>query len=201
MESLIAIRRDPMAKPSSEKLTQLLIAWREGEQEALEKLVPVVYDELRRLAHVHMRGERKSHTLQTTALINEAYLRLLDCSKINWKNRAHFLAVAAQMMRRILVDYARSRRYLKRGGGAKITSLDENLIASDCHNPDLIKLNDALQALASFDARKSKVVELRFFGGLTEEETAEVLGVSPDTVLRDWNLAKAWLAREMGLGE
>jgi RNA polymerase sigma-70 factor (ECF subfamily) len=186
-----------MSKSSSQEVTQLLLAWRQGEKEALDKLVPVIYEELRHLAHSYMRGERKGHTLQTTALANEAYVRLLDCSKVNWQNRAHFLAISAQLMRRILVDYARSRGYLKRGGAAERVSLKENQLVSAGRDPDLIELDNALQALAVVDARKSQVVELRFFGGLTAEETAEVLGVSPDTVLRDWKLAKTWLAREM----
>ena len=186
-----------MSKFSSQEVTHLLLAWRQGEKEALDKLVPVVYEELRHLAHSYMRGERGDHILQTTALINEAYLRLLDCSKVNWQNRAHFLAISAQLMRRILVDYARSRGYLKRGGAAERISLKENQIVSAGRDPDLIELDNALQALAVVDARKSQVVELRFFGGLTAEETAEVLGVSPDTVLRDWKLARTWLAREM----
>jgi RNA polymerase sigma-70 factor, ECF subfamily len=186
-----------MSKFSSQEVTHLLLAWRQGEKEALDKLVPVVYEELRHLAHSYMRGERGDHILQTTALINEAYLRLLDCSKVNWQNRAHFLAISAQLMRRILVDYARSRGYLKRGGAAERVSLKENQIVSAGRDPDLIELDNALQALAVVDARKSQVVELRFFGGLTAEETAEVLGISPDTVLRDWKLARTWLAREM----
>ena len=169
-----------MSELSSQEVTQLLLAWRQGEKKALDKLIPVVYEELRRLAHSHMRGERKDHTLQTTALVHEAYLRLLDCSRVNWQNRAHFLSISAQLMRRILVDYARSQRSLKRGGAA-----------------DLIEIDEALQSLAVIDARKCQVVELRFFGGLSAEETAEVLRVSPDTVLRDWKLAKTWLAREL----
>jgi len=186
-----------VSKSSTQEVTHLLLAWRQGEKEALDKLVPVIYEELRHLAHSYMRGERGDHTLQTTALVNEAYLRLLDCSKVNWQNRAHFLAISAQLMRRILVDYARSRGYLKRGGAAERVSLKENQIVSAGRDPDLIELDNALQALAVVDARKSQVVELRFFGGLTAEETAEVLGVSPDTVLRDWKLARTWLAREM----
>jgi RNA polymerase sigma-70 factor, ECF subfamily len=186
-----------MSQSSSQEVTKLLLAWRQGEKEALDKLVPVIYEELRRLAHSYMRGERKDHTLQTTALVNEAYLRLLDCSKVNWQNRAHFLAISAQLMRRILVDYARSRGYLKRGGVVEKVSLEECQINSAGPDPSLMEIDEALQALAIVDARKSQVVELRFFGGLTSEETAEVLGVSPDTVLRDWKLARSWLAREM----
>jgi RNA polymerase sigma-70 factor (ECF subfamily) len=187
----------PVSKSSSQELTHFLLAWRQGEKEALNKLIPVIYEELRRIAHSYIRGERRGHTLQTTALVNEAYLRLLDCSRVNWQNRAHFLAVSAQLMRRILVDYARSRGYQKRGGAMERISLKESQIVSQGRDPDLLELDNALQALAVVDARKCQVVELRFFGGLTAEETAEVLGVSPDTVLRDWRLARTWLAREM----
>ena len=186
-----------MSRLSSQELTRLLLAWREGEQAALEKLVPIVHQELRRLAHAYMRGERKDHTLQTTALINEAYLRLLDCREMEWQDRAHFFAISAKMMRRILVDYARSRRYLKRGGGAEKIALDVNRIAACERDPDLIELDDALKALGAVDERKGQVVELRYFGGLSVEETAEVLKVSTDTVMRDWKLAKTWLARQM----
>ena len=186
-----------MSDLSSQEVTHLLLAWRQGEKEAFDKLIPVVYEELRHLAHSYMRGERKDHTLQTTALVNEAYLRLLDCSRVNWQNRAHFLSISAQLMRRILVDYARSQRSLKRGGAAERISLEEFRIASSGFNPDLIEIDEALQSLAVIDARKCQVVELRFFGGLSAEETAEVLRVSPDTVLRDWKLAKTWLAREL----
>ncbi len=186
-----------MAGLSSQELTRLLLAWREGEQEALDRLVPVVHQELRRLAHVYMRGERKDHTLQTTALINEAFIRLLDCRNVDWQNRAHFFAISARVMRRILVDYARSRRYLKRGGGAEKLSLDVNRIAAGERDLDLVELDNALKALGAVDERKGKVVELRYFGGLSVEETAEVLKVSPDTVMRDWKMAKAWLARQM----
>lgn len=184
-----------MLKPSQGEITGLLLSWREGKQEALDKLVPLVYEELRRLAHSYMRGERKGHTLQTTALVNETYLRLVDCSKVNWQNRAHFLAISAQLMRRILVDYARSWRSLKGGGAAERISLEG--VAAAGRDLDVVELNDALEALAAFDLRKSQVVELRFFGGLTEDETAAVLGISSDTVLRDWKLARTWLAREM----
>jgi RNA polymerase sigma factor (TIGR02999 family) len=182
---------------SSQELTHLLLAWRQGEREALNRLIPVIYAELRRIAHSYIRGERRGNTLQTTALVNEAYLRLIDCSRVNWQNRAHFLAVSAQLMRRILIDYARSRGYQKHGGAMERISLKESQIVSAGRDPDLVELDEALQALAAVDARKSQVVELRFFGGMTAEETAEVLGVSPDTVLRDWKLARTWLAREM----
>jgi RNA polymerase sigma factor (TIGR02999 family) len=178
-------------------VTQLLLAWSQGEQTALEKLVPLVYKELERLAHRYMRGERPDHTLQTTALVNEAYLRLIDSSKVHWQNRAHFLAISAQTMRRVLVDMARSRHYQKRGGEAEKVSLDEALAVSRERRVDLVALDDALTALAAVDPRKGQVVELRFFGGLSAEETAEVLKVSADTVLRDWKLAKVWLLREM----
>ena len=186
-----------MSKSSSQELTYLLLAWRQGQREALDRLIPVIYEELRRIAHSYIRGERKGNTLQTTALVNEAYLRLIDCSRVNWQNRAHFLAVSAQLMRRILIDYARSRGYQKHGGAMERISLKESQIVSAGSDPDLVELDEALQALAAVDARKSQVVELRFFGGMTAEETAEVLGVSPDTVLRDWKLARTWLAREM----
>jgi len=182
---------------SSQELTHLLLAWSQGEREALDRLIPVIYAELRRIAHSYIRGERRGNTLQTTALVNEAYLRLIDCSRVNWQNRAHFLAVSAQLMRRILIDYARSRGYQKHGGAMERISLKESQIVSAGRDPDLVELDEALQALAAVDARKSQVVELRFFGGMTAEETAEVLGVSPDTVLRDWKLARTWLAREM----
>lgn len=186
-----------MARPPSQTVTELLVAWSQGEQAALEKLVPLVYGELRRIARRYMGRERPGRTLQTTALVNEAYLRLIDASQVRWQDRAHFFAVSAQLMRRILVDFARSRRYLKRGGGAQKISFDEALVAPPERGRDLVALDDAMMALASTDARKSQVVELRFFGGLSVKETAEVLSVSQDTVLRDWSLAKAWLSREM----
>ncbi|NLD38195.1 MAG: sigma-70 family RNA polymerase sigma factor [Desulfatiglans sp.] len=186
-----------MSEFSSQEVTHLLIAWREGEKDALDKLIPLVYEELRHLAHNYMRGERKCHTLQTTALVNEAYLKLLDCSRVNWQNRAHFLAITAQLMRRILVDYARSKRSYKRGGAAERISLDEFKLVSRNTDPDLIEIDEALESLKQVDARKCQVVELRFFGGMTAEETAEVLDISPDTVLRDWKFSRAWLAREM----
>ena len=187
-----------MAASASHAVTGLLLAWSRGEQAALDKLVPLVYAELRRIAHRYMNRERRGHTLQTTELVNEAYLRLIDASRVRWQDRAHFFAISAQLMRRILVDFARSRRYLKRGGGAHRTWFDEAKIQSPLPSPDLVALDDAMEALAVKDARKSRVVELRFFGGMSVEETAEVLKVSPDTVHRDWRLAKAWLAREMG---
>jgi RNA polymerase sigma factor (TIGR02999 family) len=181
----------------SQEITQLLLAWNEGDARALDQLMPLVHDELHLLAHRYMTGERAGHPLQTTALVNEAYLRLIDSSRVRWQNRAHFFAVSAQLMRRILVDVARARRQLKRGGDAAQVSLDEAVTVSSEPPADLIALDDALTALAAFDARKSKVVELRFFGGLTVEETAEVLQISVMTVNRDWGLAKAWLLREL----
>jgi RNA polymerase sigma factor (TIGR02999 family) len=182
---------------SNEAITELLLAWGNGDESALERLMPMVYAELRRLAHHYMNRERGGHTLQTTALVNEAYLKLIDSSRVRWQNRAHFFAVSAQLMRRILVDFARSRHYQKRGGAARQVSLDEALVVSAARGDDLVALDDALTALAAIDKRKSEVVELRFFGGLSVEETAEVLKVSPDTVMRDWRLAKAWLLREL----
>ena len=190
--------RGSVAGTQSQGVTELLLAWSQGEEAALEKLVPRVHAELRRLAHRYMAGERPGHTLQTTVLVNEAYLRLINARQVGWQNRAHFFAVSAQLMRRILVDFARSRNYLKRGGGAQKVTLDEALVVSQEPGQDLVALDDALKALAVTDARKSRVVELRFFGGLSVEETAEVLKVSADTVTRDWRLAKVWLAREMG---
>jgi RNA polymerase sigma-70 factor (ECF subfamily) len=186
-----------MAVPSSVEVTQLLLAWSQGDSAALEKLIPLVHAELSRLAHHYMAGERTGHTLQTTALVNEAYLRLVDSSQVRWQNRAHFMAVSAQLMRRILVDFARSRNYLKRGAGAQQVTLDEAMVISEAPDLDVVELDRALGALAAVDARKSQVVELRFFGGLTEEEAAEVLKVSPETVRRDMRLAKTWLLREM----
>jgi len=186
-----------MAKPSSEDITQLLLEWREGNQEALEELLPVIYQELRHQAHHYLQHEQKNHSLQTTALINEVYLRLLDCSRVSWQSRAHFFAITARMMRRILVDYARSHGYQKRGGGLQIITLDQDRVSPIGRDPDLVALGDALDTLATKDERKSRVVELRFFGGLSVEETAEVLGVCRDTVVRDWKFAKAWLAQEM----
>jgi len=190
-----------MSGSPSPGVTRLLLAWSEGENTALDELIPLVYQELRRLARRYMYGERAGHTLQTTALVNEAYLRLIESRRVHWQNRAHFFAISAQLMRRILVDFARSRRYQKRGGGAQKITFDERLMAPSPQGRDLLRLDSALDALADTDARKARVVELRFFGGLSVAETAEVLKVSPDTVLRDWRLAKAWLAREMGKAE
>ena len=186
-----------MTAPSARQVTQLLLAWREGEESALEKLTPVVYEELRRLAHRYMAGERAAHTLQTTALVNEAYVRLIDGKQVNWQNRAHFFAVSARLMRRILVDWARSRQSQKRGDQPQQVTLDDALMLTRGRNEDLVALDEALKSLTGVDPRKSQVVEMRFFGGLSVEETAEVLKVSPDTVLRDWRLAKLWLLREL----
>jgi len=185
------------AQEQPREVTQLLLAWNDGDERALEKLVPLVYEELRRLARRRMRLERPDHTLQTTALINEAYVRLVDVHNVHWQNRAHFFALCARLMRRILVDYARGRRYAKRGGGAQPISLDQSVPVAPERSPDLVAVDDALHALAEVDARKAQVVELRFFGGLTAEETAGVLKVSPETVRRDWKLAKVWLLREL----
>jgi RNA polymerase sigma-70 factor, ECF subfamily len=186
-----------MSEPAAEEVTRLLKAWTAGDQRALDKLTPLVYRELHRVAHHRMAGERNDHTLQTTALVNEVYLRLVDCGQIDWQDRAHFFAVSSQLMRRILVDFARSRGYQKRGGGAPHLSLDEAPSVANEPDANLVALDDALNALASVDGRKSKVVELRFFGGLSIEETAEVLRVSVETVVRDWRLAKVWLLREL----
>jgi len=186
-----------MATPSTHDITDLLLAWSKGDQTALEKLTPLVYQELHRLARCYLRGEHSGHTLQTTALVHEAYLRLVEASRMRWQNRAHFFAVSAQLMRHILVDFARARRNLKRGGGAEQVSLDEALTISPERSAELVALDEALTALARLDERQSKVVELRFFGGLTEAEIAEVLQVSPRTVSGDWNLARSWLLREL----
>lgn len=186
-----------MTLPSSQEVTQLLKAWGAGDEQALERLTPLVYQQLHRVAQRYMAGQRSDHTLQTTALVNEVYLRLVDCEQVRWQDRAHFFAVSAQLMRRILVDFARSRGYLKRGGAIPHISLEE--APSVCCEPDanLVALDDALKLLAAIDDRKSRVIELRFFGGLSLEETGEVLGVSSDTVLREWRLARAWLMREL----
>jgi RNA polymerase sigma factor (TIGR02999 family) len=186
-----------MTSGTPQQITELLLAWNDGDERALECLMPLVHDELHRLAHRYMAGERSDHPLQTTALVNEAYLRLVDSSRVRWQNRAHFFAVSAQLMRRILVDFARARQKVKRGGDAVQVTFDEALTVSHEPNAALIALDDALKALAAVDERKSKVVELRFFGGLSVDETAQVLKVSSITVLRDWALAKAWLLREL----
>jgi RNA polymerase sigma-70 factor, ECF subfamily len=182
---------------SPKGMTQLLVAWGEGDVAARDELMPLVYEELRRMAHRYMGRERTGHTLQTSGLVNEAYLRLIDQTQVQWQNRAHFFGIAAQMMRRILVDYARSRGYAKRGGDARKVSLGDVALVSAERAADVVALDAALKGLAEFDGRKSRIVELRFFGGLSIEETAEVLAVSPGTVMRDWTLAKAWLRREL----
>jgi RNA polymerase sigma-70 factor, ECF subfamily len=177
-------------------VTQLLRAWGNGDAGALERLTPLVEAELRRLARGYMARERRGHTLQTTALVNEAFLRLTDAQRIRWQDRAHFLGISARLMRRVLVDHARSRGYRKRGGGAERVPLDAGLVTSRELAWEVVALDRALEALAAVDVRKSRIIELRFFGGLSVEETAEVLHVSPDTVKRDWRLAKLWLLRE-----
>ena len=187
-----------MAAQSGADITQMLRAWGDGDLEARDKLMPLVYKELRKAAHHYMARERRGHTLQTTALVNEVYVRLAKAREMRWQDRAHFFAVSAQMMRRILTDYARSRQYAKRGGGAQPVSLDQAPMVPSGPPSDVLALDDALNRLAAQDERKCRVVELRYFGGLSVEETAEVLKVSPETVMRDWKLAKAWLLRELG---
>ncbi len=179
------------------EITRLLEAWGEGDKVALDALVPVVHSELRRLAHRYMRRERLDGAFQTTELVNEVYLKLVDCSRVRWQDRAHFFAISAQLMRRILVDLARSRRYAKRGGEAIRVTFEKALEAPGVRAPDWTALDDALNALEALDARKCRIVELRFFGGLSVEETAEILQVSPDTIHRDWRFAKTWLRREL----
>jgi RNA polymerase sigma-70 factor, ECF subfamily len=186
-----------MTKLDGHEITELLQAWRRGDESALERLTPQVYRELHRAAKGCMRAEREGHILQTTALINELYLRLTDLQEVDWQNRAHFFALCARQMRRILTDQARARQSHKRGGGAQPISLEAAPIVSKRPQPEVLAIDDALKALAKVDSRKSHVVELRFFGGLNVDETAEVLKVSPDTVVRDWKLAKAWLLREL----
>ena len=180
----------------SEPVTDLLLAWGRGDDSALDRLIPLVRVELHRLARRHMRRERTGHTLQTTALVNEAYLRLVDLGRVRWQDRAHFFAMSARLMRRILVDHARSRQFVKRGGGARTIPFDEALVSVE-RNVDLVELDDALRRLADLDPRKGQVVEMRFFAGLSVEETATALGVSPVTVMRDWRVARAWLFREL----
>jgi len=186
-----------MAVQTEKEITHLLLAWSEGDQSALDRLAPLIQAELHRLAHHYMRGERAGHVLQTSALINEAYLRLIDWKNVQWQNRAHFFGVAAQLMRRILVDFARDRKYLKRGGDALQVSLTEAAALPIHRSADLIALDEALNALAEIDSRKVRVVELRFFAGLSVDEVAEALKVSKETVMRDWRLAKVWLLREL----
>ena len=194
------MQREAQPGAAAGDISKLLRSWSDGDQNALERLTPIVYDELHRLARRYMKGERPGHSLQTTALVNEAYMRLVDYKRMQWQNRAHFFAVSAQLMRRILVEHAR-RHNLKRGGGVPHVSLEEAAVVGGDRATDpgsqLVALDDALNALARFDARKAQVVEMRFFGGLSVEETAEVLKVSPVTAMRDWNTAKAWLYREL----
>lgn len=185
-----------MKVPASQNVTQLLLAWERGDEAARDELIPLVYDALRRIARHHLRGERAGHTLQTTALINEAYLRLVDQS-VPWQSREHFFGIAARLMRQILVDYARSRQRLKRGGNQQQISL-AHAEAEPAQAADLLALNDALETLAAVDPQRSRIVELRFFGGLTIEETAQVMGISTPTVERGWRAARAWLQTELG---
>ncbi len=186
-----------MADSSTHEITQLLQAWGDGDEQALEKLTPLVYEQLHQAAHRYMAREAPGHTLQTSALVNEVYLRLVNVREVSWQNRAHFFAVCAKLMRRILTDFARSRRYQKRGGEVRYVSFGETLVVSDEPRADVLALDEALITLAAVDQRKSQVVELRFFRGLTVEETAKVLRVSPETILRDWRMAKDWLLREL----
>jgi RNA polymerase sigma-70 factor (ECF subfamily) len=183
--------------PSSPQVTALLVRWSQGDKEALDKLTPLVYDELRQMAHRYMGGARAGHTLQTTALINEAYLRLADQAQPTYHNRAHFLAVAARAMRQILVDYALSYNAQKRGGGAQKIQLNEATVVCESQSKEVLELNDALERLEELDSRKAQVVELKYFGGLNQDEIAEVLSISPKTVRRDWSFAKAWLHNEL----
>lgn len=180
---------------SRQQVTELLIAWSNGDQAALEELMPLVYSELRRLAHHYLRRERPGHTLQTSGLVNEAFLRLVDQSHIQWQNRTHFFGISARLMRQILVDHARKQHYAKRGGDAQHIALDEAIIISNERAKEVLDLDDALKKLAEIDPRQSQIVELRFFGGLSTEETAEVLSISVSTVMRDWMVAKSWLRR------
>ena len=183
--------------PPQHEITQLLAEWREGNQSALDELYPLVYDELHRLARRYMSRERKGHTLQTTALINEAYVRLVDQKNVHWANRSHFFAISAQIMRRILIDHARRHAYAKRGGGAQQVSLEEAAIVTPDASAEMLRLDEALKSLAEMDSRRSQVVELRYFGGLNNEEIAGVLNVSENTVTRDWNMARAWLYQQL----
>ena len=187
----------PEPSPPPPQVTSLLQAWSQGDEAALQQLIPVVYEELRRVAKRQMASERPSHTLQTTALIHEVYVRLVDVPSASIRNRAHFFAMCARLMRNVLVDFARSRQYQKRGGGAVHVPLDEALHVPTMADPDLVAIDEALARLTAFDRRKGQVVELRFFGGLSIEETAIALDISPETVMRDWKFAKSWLLREL----
>jgi RNA polymerase sigma-70 factor, ECF subfamily len=186
-----------MTTPSRHDITRLLIAWSDGDRAALDQLIPIVYDHLRQLAGRYMRRERVGHTLQTTALVHEVYLRLIDQRQARFENRAHFFAIAAQLMRRIVVDHARTQQRAKRGGAAQRLSLDEAALLTPAQSAEVLALDEALETLAEIDERKSRVIEMRYFGGLSVEETAAVLDVSENTVIRDWALAKAWLQREL----
>lgn len=186
-----------MPTSASHEISLLLNDWRGGDPTAFDRLAPLVYDELHRLAHRYMARERVGHSLQTTALVNEACLRLMDAKTVDWQNRVHFFAISANLMRRILVDFARSRGYQKRGGDVKKVALDEAQTATSAPDLDIVKINDALDALAQFDSRKAQIVELRFFGGMSSTETAETLNISYDTVRREWKLAKLWLLSEL----
>jgi RNA polymerase sigma-70 factor, ECF subfamily len=190
-----------MATPLTQQVTGLLLDWSKGDKAAYDRLVPLVYDELHRLARHYMSRERAGHTLQTSALVNEAYLRLVDQQRVRWQNRAHFFAISAQVMRRILVDYARKQRRIKRGGGGQQVSLDHALVLSNDRSPDLVALDEALSDLTEIDERKARVVELRFFGGLDVNETAEALDIHPNTVINDWRFAKAWLHSRVVSGD
>jgi RNA polymerase sigma factor (TIGR02999 family) len=188
-----------MTQPPKHEVTQLLIDWSNGDKTALDKLMPMIHEELRSLAHHYMSRERSGHTLQTTALVNEAYLRLVNRKSVHWQNRAHFFAIAAQSMRSILVDHARGLAYAKRGGGAPKVALDEAMIVSQERAAEVVALDETLAILAEIDPKQSRIVELRFFGGLTIEETAEVLDLSPATIKREWTTAKAWLYQQLNM--
>ena len=192
------LRFPPLTAKHQHQITQLLAEWSDGNQSALDELYPLVYEELHRLARRYMSRERRGHTLQTTALINEAYVRLVDQRNVHWANRSHFFAISAQIMRRILIDHARRHAYAKRGGGAQQVSLEEVAIVARDLGSDLVRLDEALKALAEMDPRRSQVVELRYFGGLNNEEIAGVLKISKNTVTRDWNMARAWLYQQLG---
>jgi RNA polymerase sigma-70 factor (ECF subfamily) len=187
--------------PEAPDITGLLLAWRGGDRRAIEELIPLLERELHRIARHYMAAQPEGHTLQATALVNEAYLRLVDARRVSWHDRSHFLAACSQIMRRILVDHARGRQAAKRGGGAPVVALEEAWVASPQPDTDVVALDEALTSLANADPRKAKVVELRFFGGLSVEETAAALGISEESVMRDWRLARAWLARELARGE
>lgn len=186
-----------MDGPPDHEATRLLKAWSGGDEAALHQLIPLVYEELRKVARRHIAAERRDHTLPSSALVHEVYLRLLNVHEVSWQNRAHFLAICARLMRQILIDFARAKGYQKRGGNAVFIPCDETIMVSSSPPADIVALDDALNALSNFDQRKSQVVELRFFGGLSVHETAEALNVSPETVMRDWKLAKVWLLREL----